>query len=549
MVAKIYSPANFIKHWAKEKPNICFLRQPRGDKWQQTTWSEAYQKVAKLAAYLQKYPKNTKIGIYSNNCRDWFLVDMAILAAGLISVPIYASASETTISRIITHSEIKLVFVGSFPSLVKIEAFEKELELISIHQPINDLPFWEELIQNIEPVESFFQPNDKDIATIVYTSGTTGVPKGVVVSYRALSGGLDCIASTIDVTAEDRFLSYLPLAHIMERIAVELLSIVHGCQVSFVENLASFSSNLSNTRPTIFLSVPRIWLKLRLGIVNKFGGEKSFNRIISLPVFGKLISRWAIWKLGLSKTKYCISGGAAISTKTLQWYEQQGLTIFEAYGLSETLGVSNLNTSEERKIGTVGRVMNGCETKLAENGEILLKSVSLMDGYYKEPELTANIIQDGWFHTGDLGSIDESGYLSIRGRIKEIFKTSKGKYVSPVLIEQKLELMFSAEQCCVFGSQLAQPIAVILLKNNGQPLDKTNRLDVNLPQFEEKLSLINDSLEKHERLDALLVSTTEWNTDNGMMTPTLKIRRQQVEDFYLPLFLSSENNEKIIIVK
>lgn len=540
MASKIYSPANYIKHWAQKKPNACFLRQPVENAWQETSWAEAYNKIARLATYLKKYPKDTKIGIYSNNCRDWFLVDMAILAAGLISVPIYPSANDKTISQILSHSETQLVFVGSLTHYSQVSVITKSADVVAIHSPQDGMPFWLDLIDTLEPLTDFFQPNNKDIATIVYTSGTTGIPKGVVMSYRAISGGLECIKNTIDVDGDDTFLSYLPLAHIFERIAVEILSVVYGCQVSFVENLSTFSKNLSDTEPSIFIAVPRIWVKIKQGIEKKFGGAKRFNKVVNFPVIGGFIRRQIIRKLGLSKTKYCLTGAAAISAETIEWYERLGLSILEGYGLSETLGISNLNVPEHHLIGSVGKVMNGCEMLVAENGEILLRSPCLMDGYYKEAELTAATIQDGWFRTGDLGSVDESGYLSIKGRVKEIFKTSKGKYVSPVPIEQNIENIFSVEQACVFGSQLSQPIAVII-----RPEHESNQSNDNyLAQCKEKLKQLNASLEKHEQLDALLVSSKEWNTKNELMTPTLKIRRQQIEDYYQPLYLNDKPKEK-----
>ena len=536
MTTKVYSPANYIKHWAQRKPDACFLRQPINNKWQETSWSEAYDKVAKLATYLKKYPKDTKIGLYANNCSDWFLVDMAILAAGMISVPIYPSASDKTISQILNHSETQLVFVGNLADYSHVATIEKNADVIAIHSKQDGYPFWLELIDELEPLRDFFQPNKKDIATIVYTSGTTGMPKGVVMSYRAISGGLECIENTIEVDGDDTFLSYLPLAHILERIAVEILSIVYGCQVSFVENLSTFSKNLVNTEPTIFIAVPRIWVKIKQGIEKKFGGAKRFKKLTNLPLIGGFIARRVIKKLGLANTKYNLTGAAAISVDTIEWYDQLGLPLMEGYGLSETLGLSNLNIPKHRRVGTVGKVMNGCELLVAENGEILLRSPCLMDGYYKESELTAAAIQDGWFRTGDLGQVDESGYLSIKGRVKEIFKTSKGKYISPVPIEQSLENIFSVEQTCVFGSQLSQPIAVIVCSDyENKKADESFVADC-----KEKLEQLNATLEKHEQLDALLVSSNEWTTKNEMMTPTLKIRRQQVEDHYQSLFLNNE---------
>jgi len=532
MASKIFSPANFVKHWAQKKPNDCFMRQPIDGKYQESTWLEAFDAISKLATYLQKYPKNSKVGIYSNNCSDWFLADMAIMAAGHISIPIYPTASDKTIGQILDHSETALVFVGKLVTEVNYEIFGTEVELISIHQKREAIPFWLDLTESLAPIEAFYHPTPKDIATIVYTSGTTGMPKGVVISYRAISSGIECVQAITDISSEDTFFSYLPLAHIMERIAVEIISIVYGCKVSFVEDLSTFSANLSNTKPSIFIAVPRIWVKLKQGIETKFGGAERLQKLISLPFIGKFLSRTIIKKLGLANSRLCITGAAAISTETIEWYEELGLKLCEGYGLSETLGISNINLPNARKVGTVGKAVKNCEVMLAENGEILLRSPTLMDGYYKEPELSAMAIQDGWFRTGDLGAIDQDGYLSIKGRVKEIFKTSKGKYISPVPIEQQLELIFSVEQACVFGSQLSQPVAVIVPTEEVLPMDR----EAFILDCEAKIAALNKTLEKHEQLDGLLISASEWTTGNEMMTPTLKIRRQQIEEHYQPIY-------------
>jgi len=547
MATKVFSPANFVKHWAQKKPNDCFMRQPVGGKYQLTTWLEAFNEISKLANYLQKHPKNSKIGIYSNNCRDWFIADMAIMAAGHISIPIYPTASEKTIKQIILHSETKLVFVGKLVDPVNHEMFERDVELISIHQKRETIPFWQDLTESIQPIGAFYQPKSKDIATIVYTSGTTGVPKGVAISYRSISSGIECVQATTDISSEDTFFSYLPLAHIMERLAVEIISIVYGCKVSFVEDLSTFSANLSNTKPSIFIAVPRIWVKLKQGIETKFGGAERLQKLIGLPLIGRFLARSIIKKLGLANSRLCITGAAAISTETIDWYDGLGLKLCEGYGLSETLGISNLNLPSARKVGSVGKAVKNCEVMIAENGEILLRSPTLMDGYYKEPELSAMAIQDGWFRTGDLGAIDQDGYLSIKGRVKELFKTSKGKYISPAPIEQKLELIFSVEQACVFGSQLSQPVAVIVSTEEVRQVDR----EAFILDCEAKLMALNKTLEKHEQLDGLLISATEWTTNNEMMTPTLKIRRQQIEEYYQPIFLDilQSDNRKAYFVE
>ncbi|MDQ7050095.1 MAG: AMP-binding protein [Enterobacterales bacterium] len=536
---EILSPASYVKHWASVKPEQCFLNQAKGEHWTATSWRDAYQQVAQLASFLQKYPAKSKIAIFSNNCSDWFLTDLAIMAAGHISVPIYPSASVKTINQILTHSETQLIFIGKLSSDFDLTQIASELDKIAIDKPIDGLCFWKESIKQCPPLQAFYQPSVKDTATIVYTSGTTGVPKGVVISYRAISSAVNSIQKTIEIDQSDRYFSYLPLAHIMERMAIELTSVVYGCQVSFVDDLPHFAINLKQTRPSMFVAVPRIWVKLKQKIEAGFGGEWLFEKLTNLPIFGSWLRRYLVKKLGFDNLRYAITGAAAISTDTIHWWERLGVIIYEAYGMSETLGISNVNRPGARKIGTVGQVFESCQTMIAANGEILLKASCHMEGYYKEAELSAMAVQDGWLRTGDLGEIDAQGYLSIKGRVKEIFKTSKGKYISPVPIEQQLENLFAVDQCCVFGSDLPQPIAVIVVDKTQLPNKKQ------LNEYQAKLQQINQGLEKHEKLSALLISSEEWTTENEMMTPTLKIRRQPIEDQYLPLYRPTSKNATI----
>jgi len=530
---EIQSPARLLKHWASVKPDQCFLNQAKGEQWIATSWRQAYQQVAQLATFLQKYPAKSTIAIFSNNCADWFLVDLAIMAAGHISVPIYPSASIKTIHQILSHSEAQLIFIGQLNSDFEFEQIPDKLDKIAIDQPIEGILFWKDSLKDCRPLQEFYQPKVKDIATIVYTSGTTGMPKGVVITYRAISSAMQIIQQTINLNESDRFFSYLPLAHIMERIAIEVTSVVFGSHVSFVDDLAHFAINLEQSRPSVFVAVPRIWVKLKQQIESRLGGQWLFEQLTGLPILGDWLKGYLVKKLGLDNLRYAITGAAAISPDIIHWWERLGVVIYEAYGMSETLGVSNVNRPDARKIGTVGQVFESCQTMIAANGEILLKASCHMDGYYKEAELSAMAIQDGWLRTGDLGEIDEQGYLSIKGRVKEIFKTSKGKYISPVPIEQQLEKIFSVDQVCVFGSDLPQPIAVIVVTqtiNSDRSFAKS---------CQSKLELINQSLEKHEKLAALLVTREEWTTQNEMMTPTLKIRRQAIEERYLAAYIST----------
>jgi long-chain acyl-CoA synthetase len=540
---ELLSPASFVKKWALEYPKKIFLKQPTGEHYKETNWKEAYTLVSKLANYLSRYPTNTKIAIFSGNCDDWFLIDMAIMAAGHISIPIYPTANEKTVLQILQHSEAKVVFIGNNQTEFNLEIFDYCDEKLAMQSKNSPFSFWKDLIDEQSLLDVFFKPNNKDIATIIYTSGTTGTPKGVVISYRAISAGLASVDKSVNFGKNERFLSYLPLAHIMERMAVEMSSIRSCAEVTFVENLSTFSKNLYDTQPTVFLSVPRIWVKIKQGIEAKFGGSKRFKQIMNIPIVGYFLGKRIIKKLGLAEARYAIVGAAAISKDTLNWYEKLGLPILEGYGLSETLGISNINLPELRRVGSVGKNMPDCEMKISSTGEILLRSKIAMDGYYKNPELTAEVVKDGWFHTGDLGVVDKNGFLSLKGRVKELFKTSKGKYISPIPIELRIEKYLATDQVCVFGSLLSQPVAVVVMN-----LQSEQDLDTFKQKASRKLEKINQKLESHEKVECIIISQTEWTPANEKMTPTLKIKRTEIENHFQPIYQKLNEPCDVLIV-
>jgi long-chain acyl-CoA synthetase len=309
-----------------------------------------------------------------------------------------------------------------------------------------------------------------------------------------------------------------------------------------VESLETFTQNLQQTQPTIFFGVPRIWVKLMQGVQQKLGGAKVSSALMNLPLIGNLLKQKIIKGLGLDKVRHAISAAAAISPEVLLWYKELGVEIIEVYGLSETTGVSHANIPGEVKIGTVGKAIPETECKLTESGEILIRSPHLMEGYYKQPDITDLAIQDGWFRTGDLGKVDSEGFLTITGRVKEIFKTAKGKYISPAPIEAKVQPAIEVEQMIVTGVDLPQPIVIAVMLD---PSSWNNKKSVK-KKLIRTLKTVNDTLEKHEKLSHLILVKDEWTVDNGMMTPTLKLRRQQIENFYLPKLQSLNKNKPII---
>lgn len=526
--------------WEKVKSKQPFLRQPYGNDWHEYSWEEVGQQVRKMATYLKReLPANSKVAIFSYNCAHWVLADLAIMLAGHVSVPIYPSAGSDTVTTILEHSESKLVFVGKLPDWgKKSDAIPEGIKVLGCHQEHEGLKDWNEIIATEEAYSESPVPSFDELATIVYTSGTTGIPKGVLINHRVLSNGAAAAAAFIDLE-EERCFSYLPLAHCAERELTEIISIHTGSCISFTESLDRFQDNIQSVRPTIFFGVPRIWLKFQQGIEEKVGKTK-LKVLLKIPLVNRLIKKKILTGLGLDKAKICLSGAAALPGTTSKFFKAIGLPICEAYGLTETMAFSHASSPEHWKLGSVGVAMPTAEAKIADSGEVLLRSPCLMQGYYKEPLKTQEVIdEEGFFHTGDLGRIDEDGFLFITGRVKDIFKTSKGKYVTPVPIEATLEPELGVEHLCVIGDGLPAPIAVASVYNKEFQDKEGYRAEA-----EQLLLKVNNTLETHEKLAKLILVNEEWSPENGLITPTLKIRRQSIEAHYkqrLDKYMKSES--------
>ena len=366
--------------------------------------------------------------------------------------------------------------------------------------------------------------------SIVYTSGTTGAPKGVMLSASAMARSAAWATSELGVGAGDQFFSYLPLSHAAERFLVQFNSLYSGAPVAFVESLETFASDLRHVRPTVFFSVPRLWTRFQQGVLEKLP-QSRLDRLLGIPLLGWLVARKIRAGLGLDRARVLISGAAAISTGLLAWYQRIGLTICEGYGMTEHFAYGCFNRPGQVRLGSVGRPMPNLEVRIAEDGEILLRSQTLMQGYYRDPEKTAETLRDGWLHTGDKGTLDDDGYLRITGRVKDIFKTSKGKYVAPAPIEGEIAKCPWVEQVCLMGSNLDQPLALIELS----PAARQQAQALVSAELLAHLAALNSHLEPHQRISHFVLVREPWTVDNGCMTPTMKIRRNVLEARYAGL--------------
>jgi len=528
-------------HWEKTMPDRVWMTQPVGDgKVETYTWAQAMDQVRRMAAHLQSLglEPGTQIGLISKNCAHFILADLAIWMAGHVSVALYPTLNADTIEYILDHSESKLLFVGKLDGWSEIQkGIPKEMPCISLPlAPPNDYEQWDSIVDKTEPLQGTPRRKPEEPAIIVYTSGSTGRPKGVMHSFEAIAKSVEGAEHVFHATPEDRMLSYLPLAHVFERFCVETQSLRSGMQLFFAESLNTFVADLNRAQPTIFVSVPRLWLKFQLGVFQKMPPEK-LARLIRIPLLNRVVKKKILTGLGLQNVRLAASGSAPIPPDLIQWYRDLGLELLEGYGMSEDFAYSHATMPGQARAGYVGSPMPGVEVKISDEGEILIKSPGAMMGYFKQPEMTAeSFTEDGYFRTGDRGERDEQGRLKITGRVKELFKTSKGKYVAPAPIENLLNNHSEVELCCVTGSGNPQPYALILPAEELRPKlrDPAERERFGA-EMNGLLKSVNEEVEAFERLQFLVVVKDPWAIENGFLTPTMKIKRTTIEDNYAPM--------------
>jgi long-subunit acyl-CoA synthetase (AMP-forming) len=526
--------------WEKSAPNQLWMTQPIGNGEVETyTWAQAMDQVRRMAAHLKSLnlEPGSHIGLISKNCAHFIFADLAIWMAGHVSVALYPTLNTDTIAYILDHSESKLLFVGKLDGWEEVQkGIPAGMPCISFPlAPPNDYESWDSVTARTEPLQGNPSRKPDEAAIIVYTSGSTGRPKGVMHSFDAIAASVDGAVETFHSASEDRMLSYLPLAHVFERFFVEVQGIRTGMQLFFAESLDTFVADLNRAQPTIFLSVPRLWLKFQLGVFHKLPPEK-LKRLLRIPLLNRVIKKKVLTGLGLQHVRLAASGSAPIPPDLIQWYRDLGLELLEGYGMSEDFAYSHASHPGGGRVGYVGGPMPGVEVKISDEGEILIKSPGNMMCYYKQPELTAECYtEDGYFRTGDRGERDEEGRLKITGRVKELFKTSKGKYVAPVPIENLINNDAHIEMCCVTGSGHPQPFALVLLAEELRPKlsDSAVRAKVE-NDLETLLSEVNEQVEGFERLQFLMVVKDPWLIENGFLTPTMKMKRTTLEDTYGP---------------
>ncbi|WP_017092473.1 AMP-binding protein [Vibrio splendidus] len=529
------TPNDMILKWAEERPDEVYLKQIINRQFVEFTYKEVADKALKLASALEGLgaQPGDRVALVSKNCAEWFICDLAMMLGDFVSVPIFPTAGADTIQYCIEHSESKIVIAGKLDDP---KATQKVLDdnpsLISISLPYDtaakcQLTF-EQLIETHEPSTKRPQHHDDKLMSLVYTSGTSGLPKGAMLTYGAFTWSVQRLIDHIGIQPGDRLFSYLPLAHITERVYIFGSSVMGGVVTAFPESLDTFIDDVKMHRPTLFISVPRLWTLFQQRIQDKLP-QKKLNFLLKIPFVNNLIKKKLADGLGLDQARVLGCGSAPVSPALLAWYESVGLHITEAWGMTESFAYSTINHPfRADKIGTVGNAGPGIELKIAEDEEILVRSKGMFSGYYKNDIATQESFNsEGWLHTGDIGDIDSEGYLTIRGRKKDTFKTAKGKFVAPVPIENKLFEYSRVEMMCLIGLGLPGPI-LLVVPHDFPNFDRA-RYERTSKRVIEKM---NEQLASHEKIKGVLMIKEPWSIDNGVLTPTLKIKRHILEQKY-----------------
>ena len=550
----------------------------KNKQWVDVSIEEYNEKVQYISSGLLALgmQKGDKIGIISSNRPEWNMLDMAAMQIGMVSVPIYPTISQADYAHILKHSDIKILFVEGKELRQKIEPLLPGIDNIKFIYTFSDqgeLPYFDQLLElgrqtpQTELISEISQSvSPDDLATIIYTSGTTGVQKGVMLSHNNIVQQFVNLAH-IPSDWATKVLSFLPLCHAYERMMVYLYQ-YRGISVYYAENIGTIAENIKEVQPNIMTVVPRILEKFydklhnggaKLGLFQRMIYYWAFSLAERYKVEGR--SRWynlrhsvadklvySKWRQAIGgKFDVVVSGGSALKKEHAAFFSAIGMPVFEGYGLSETSPVIAVMDRKQgaRKFGTVGIKLSGIELAIGENKEIICRGHNVMMGYYKDPEQTSQVIdKEGWLHTGDTGFIDENGALTINGRLKNIFKTSFGKYVNPQHVEQHFEQAGFIEAICVFGENQKFAAALILpdfvfLKEwaKRHKIEYTTNEEMIkhqqvLARYQKLVKVYNRDLSDYEQVKKFALVSDDWHKMN-FFTPTLKVKKSKIEKHYL----------------
>ena len=526
------------------QPGRVFLTQPIGSgAVVDYTWGRTVDEARRMAAHLQSLgiAPGARIAMITKNCAHFLIAELAIWMAGGTTVAIFPAETADNLRYVLEHSEASLLFVG------KLDQWPQQAAGVPAGLPCIALPLappaaqsaiaerWDDIVARTAPLAGRPQRAADDLAMICYTSGSTGQPKGVMHNFGRITRTIECMLADPERQLPEgvawRTISYLPLAHIYERAVVACRCLQAGDgQIFFGDALETFLDDVKRARPTVFVSVPRLWLKFQQGVLQTMPAEK-LDALLGDPATAAAVGRKVLASLGLDEVRRAASGAAPIPPSLLAWYRRLGLPLVEGYGMTEDFAYSHRTTNDFEPSGHVGVASPGVQVRIADDGEVLIKSPGQMVGYYKRPDLNAlAFTDDGYFRTGDMGELAADGQLKLTGRVKELFKTAKGKYVAPAPIEGRLNAHPMVEQAIVSGVGQPQPYALVVpaesLRAKLGDAAARERVEAAMGQL---LREVNEGLAAHERLQRLVISREPWSVDNGCLTPTMKIKRSRIE--------------------
>jgi long-subunit acyl-CoA synthetase (AMP-forming) len=503
------------------------------------TWKQMMDQARRMATHLQAqgFEPGARIAILSKNTAHFMMAELAIWMAGGTTVAIFPTETADTVKFVLEHSGASLLFIGKLDVWAQQEGgIPTGLPCIALPlAPKTSAPTWDSITAKAAPIAGKPKRKPDDLALLMYTSGSTGTPKGVMHTFERATAASVAIVDYLEKELGQGFtyraLSYLPLAHIFERAWVECSGYVLGRgHIFFAESLDTFVQDLQRARPTVFISVPRLWLKFQQGVFAKMPAKK-LDRLLGIPILGKIVARKVITQLGLNEVLMAGSGSAPIPPALIAWYRRLGLHLVEGYGMTEDFALSHTTTKTLNEPGHVGIPFPTVQRKLDEDGEVLIKSPGTLVGYYKRPELDAEAFtDDGFFRTGDLGEIGPNNQLKLTGRKKELFKTGKGKYVAPAPIENMINESSMVELCMVSGVGQQAAYAIVVPSEALRPKmgDAAVRAEFEA-EMASVLKRVNANVADYEQLRMIVVAREPWSIENGCLTPTMKIKRNRIE--------------------
>lgn len=569
-----------FRHYRGQQKKFPLARKVNGA-YEPISYDSLKTDVSGLAAFLKHkgVEERDRVAILSENRPGWYLADMAVLSIGAVDVPLYPSLPPNQIEYILRDSSSRAVIVSNMLQLGKILSIWQnlpELEFIVVMNRLDEKvdgvtelseakKTGNAILESTPDYVSYTMLKPDDIATIIYTSGTTGLPKGVMLTHRNICENVKSCSSIIRLDESDRSLSFLPLSHSYERTGGYYLLFACGAQIYLAESIETVSLNIAEAKPTIIFTVPRLFDRIKTNILKQIENQSPIkqkvfnwaydtgieyhkksntgnspvllsmqNRLADKLVYSKIRSKFG------GSLRYFVSGGAALPLKVGEFFQALDITILEGYGLTETSPVTNVNRPEKVKFGTVGPVVDNVTVKIDTDGEILFKGPNIMKGYWNDEEATKEVIHDGWFRTGDIGELDEDGYLKITDRKKHIIVTSGGKNIAPLPIEQLIAENKYVDQVMVVGEK--KPFLVALIVPNFSELETfaeeeqlnfSSKNDLTEQKqirqiYESLLRNVSRQLAAHEKVRKFHLMKEAFTIDNGYMTPTLKLKRKAI---------------------